>query len=106
MGNWMSNPARNQAEMIFPEKKIPDWFSHWKEITSNSHRCEFDIKVAPPYKLDDIIGIAFCAVIEPVATIDLDVDIMREDTCARSCYWRAHIISMQNLMKLIQIMYG
>ncbi|KAF5469697.1 hypothetical protein F2P56_013747 [Juglans regia] len=61
-----------KAMMIFPGKKIPDWFSHYKEITSNSHRCEFDIKVAPPYNLDDIIGIAFsCAVIEPVATIEL-----------------------------------
>ncbi|XP_042962707.1 disease resistance protein Roq1-like [Carya illinoinensis] len=59
MGNWISNPAWNGAAMIFPGNKIPDWFSHCKEITSNSHRCEFDIKVAPPYNLDDIIGIAF-----------------------------------------------
>ncbi|XP_040996292.1 disease resistance protein RPV1-like isoform X2 [Juglans microcarpa x Juglans regia] len=88
MENWMSNPAWNQAEMIFPGKKIPDWFSHCKEITSNSHRCEFDIKVAPPYNLDDIIGIALCAVIEPVATIILAVSIMRGDTCARN-YWDA-----------------
>ncbi|XP_040996294.1 disease resistance protein RPV1-like isoform X4 [Juglans microcarpa x Juglans regia] len=77
-----------KAEMIFPGKKIPDWFSHCKEITSNSHRCEFDIKVAPPYNLDDIIGIALCAVIEPVATIILAVSIMRGDTCARN-YWDA-----------------
>ncbi|KAF5469615.1 hypothetical protein F2P56_013674 [Juglans regia] len=77
MGNWMSNWMSNRAEMIFPGKKIPDWFSHYKEITSNSHRCEFDIKVAPPYNLDDIIGIAFCDVIEPVATIEFFVDIMR-----------------------------
>ncbi|KAF5469612.1 hypothetical protein F2P56_013671 [Juglans regia] len=88
MGNWMSNPAWNKAEMIFPGKKIPDWFSHCKEITSNSHRCKFDIKVAPPYNLDDIIGIAFCAVIEPVATIILAVSIMRGDTYARN-YWDA-----------------
>ncbi|XP_040996296.1 uncharacterized protein LOC121242505 [Juglans microcarpa x Juglans regia] len=86
MENWMSNPAWNQVEMIFPGKKIPDWFSHCKEITSNSHRCEFDIKVAPPYNLDDIIGFAFCAVIEPVATIELEVYIMRGDTFA-SRYW-------------------
>ncbi|KAF5469611.1 hypothetical protein F2P56_013671 [Juglans regia] len=77
-----------KAEMIFPGKKIPDWFSHCKEITSNSHRCKFDIKVAPPYNLDDIIGIAFCAVIEPVATIILAVSIMRGDTYARN-YWDA-----------------
>ncbi|KAF5464315.1 hypothetical protein F2P56_014399 [Juglans regia] len=90
MGNWMSNPAWNQAEMIFPGKKIPDWFNHCKEITSNSHRCEFDIRVAPQYNLDDIIGIAFCAVIEPIATISLAVSIMRGDTYARN-YWDARV---------------
>ncbi|XP_035546829.1 disease resistance protein RPV1-like isoform X2 [Juglans regia] len=86
MGNWISNPAWNRAMMIFPGKKIPDWFSHCKEITSNSHRCEFDIKVAPPYNLDDIIGIAFCAVFEPVATIELEVNTMRGHTNV-SRYW-------------------
>ncbi|KAF5469696.1 hypothetical protein F2P56_013746 [Juglans regia] len=89
MGNWMSNPAWNRAEMRFPGKKIPDWFSHCKEITSNSHRCEFDIKVAPPYNLDDIIGIAFCAVIEPVATFILAVSIMGGVTYT-SRYYDAH----------------
>ncbi|XP_035546830.1 disease resistance protein RPV1-like isoform X2 [Juglans regia] len=78
-----------KAEMRFPGKKIPDWFSHCKEITSNSHRCEFDIKVAPPYNLDDIIGIAFCAVIEPVATFILAVSIMGGVTYT-SRYYDAH----------------
>ncbi|XP_042961338.1 TMV resistance protein N-like [Carya illinoinensis] len=77
MGNWISNPAWNGAEMIFPRNKILEWFSHCKEITSNSHRCEFDIKVALPYNLDDIIGIAFCVVIEFVAAIFFYVDIRR-----------------------------
>ncbi|XP_042940635.1 inactive disease resistance protein RPS4-like isoform X1 [Carya illinoinensis] len=77
MGNWISNPAWNGAEMIFPGYKILDWFSHCKEITSNSHRCEFDIKVAPLHNLDDIIRIAFCAIIEPIVATFLDVHIWR-----------------------------
>ncbi|XP_042960765.1 disease resistance protein Roq1-like [Carya illinoinensis] len=62
-----SNSAWPQeANMIFPGKKIPDGFMYCKE-TSNDHRCEFDIKRSQPYNLDGLlIGIGFCAVIEPV----------------------------------------
>ncbi|KAG6676644.1 hypothetical protein I3842_15G162900 [Carya illinoinensis] len=68
MGNWMPNPAWNRDyKMKFPGNKIPDWFSHCKE-TANSHRCEFDIKGSPLYNLEDIIGISFCAIFEPVGT--------------------------------------
>ncbi|XP_042962713.1 disease resistance protein Roq1-like [Carya illinoinensis] len=73
MGNCMPNPAWNRDyEMIFSGNKIPDWFSHCKE-TSNSHRCEFDIKGSPPYNSDDIIGISLCAIFEPVGTGGLQV---------------------------------
>ncbi|KAG6676635.1 hypothetical protein I3842_15G162000 [Carya illinoinensis] len=75
MRNCMPNPAWNRIGMIFPGNKIPDWFSHWKE-TSNSDRCEFDIKGSPSYDVDDIIGICFCVVIEPAGTIRLTFDIM------------------------------
>ncbi|KAG6676631.1 hypothetical protein I3842_15G161700 [Carya illinoinensis] len=60
-----------ETNMIFPGKKIPDWFSYCNE-TSNDHRCEFDI---PPYKLVGLIGIYFCAVIEPVGRF-WSVDMM------------------------------
>ncbi|XP_040997302.1 disease resistance protein RUN1-like isoform X2 [Juglans microcarpa x Juglans regia] len=36
-----------KAKMIFPGNKIPDWFSHCKETSNGSHRCEFDIKGSP-----------------------------------------------------------
>ncbi|XP_042961335.1 disease resistance protein Roq1-like [Carya illinoinensis] len=91
MGNWISNLAWNRVAKIFPGNKIPDWFSHCKEITSNSHRSEFDIKVVPPYNLDEIIGITFCAVIEPVAATILDVHIRRalRGVTYDSRYWEA-----------------
>ncbi|KAG6676633.1 hypothetical protein I3842_15G161900 [Carya illinoinensis] len=60
-----------EANMIFPGNKIPYWFSNCKE-TSNNHRCEFDI---PPYKLVGLMGIYFCAVIEPVGRF-WSVDMM------------------------------
>ncbi|KAF5468768.1 hypothetical protein F2P56_012896 [Juglans regia] len=48
MGNYcMPNSAWNEAKMIFPGNKIPDWFSHCKETSNGSHRCEFDIKGSP-----------------------------------------------------------
>ncbi|KAG7945381.1 hypothetical protein I3843_15G148900 [Carya illinoinensis] len=46
--------------IIFPENKIPDWFSHTKE-PSNRDSCELDI--CGPLYLDEIIGIVFCAVL-------------------------------------------
>ncbi|KAG6676642.1 hypothetical protein I3842_15G162800 [Carya illinoinensis] len=51
------------TNMIFPGKKIPDWFSNCREITANDHRCEFDIQ---GYNSLAHYGIALCAVIEPV----------------------------------------
>ncbi|XP_042961058.1 uncharacterized protein LOC122295873 [Carya illinoinensis] len=64
MRNYMPNPSWNRANMIFPGNKIPKWFSYREEsTTSKSRSCELVIE-GPSLCYDDIIGIAFCAVIK------------------------------------------
>ncbi|KAB1200561.1 hypothetical protein CJ030_MR0G006945 [Morella rubra] len=53
--------------ICFPGNRIPDWFSHRKE-TSNSSSCEIDINGI--LCLDEIRGIAFCAVIRSIPDSD------------------------------------
>ncbi|KAF5471919.1 hypothetical protein F2P56_008679 [Juglans regia] len=47
--------------IIFPGNKIPNWFSHTKEISNGDDSCELDIR--GPLYLEEIIGIVFCAVL-------------------------------------------
>ncbi|KAG7941827.1 hypothetical protein I3843_16G066400 [Carya illinoinensis] len=70
--NHVTNPLLGQLEealsggIIFPGNKIPDWFSHRKEV-SNSDSCE--IQINGPLCLDQIKGIVLCAVIGPIIGI-------------------------------------
>ncbi|XP_042963128.1 disease resistance protein Roq1-like [Carya illinoinensis] len=85
MGNCMPNPLWNRASMIFPGNNIPDWFSYCKESTSKSHCCQLEIK-GPPLCLDDIIGIAFCAVIETVSTTLIWVEMPGEEDVSQEVH--------------------
>ncbi|XP_018856522.2 disease resistance protein RPP2B-like [Juglans regia] len=67
IGSQVPNPSfveehiqDHSCGIIFPGNKIPDWFSHTKEI-STSHSCELDI--SGPLYLEEIIGIVLCVVL-------------------------------------------
>ncbi|XP_035547068.1 disease resistance protein RPV1-like isoform X3 [Juglans regia] len=72
--NHVTNPSLVEGQLeeallggiIFPGNRIPDWFSHRKEV-SNSESCE--IQINGPLYLDQIKGIALCAVIGPIIGI-------------------------------------
>ncbi|XP_035546695.1 disease resistance-like protein DSC1 [Juglans regia] len=68
IGSQVPNPSfveehiqDHSCGIIFPGNKIPDWFSHTKEISNGDDSCELDI--SGPLYLEEIIGIVFCAVL-------------------------------------------
>ncbi|XP_035542813.1 disease resistance protein RPV1-like [Juglans regia] len=68
IGSQVPNPSfveehiqDHSCGIIFPGNKIPDWFSHTKEISNGDDSWELDI--SGPLYLEEIIGIVFCAVL-------------------------------------------
>ncbi|XP_040996240.1 TMV resistance protein N-like [Juglans microcarpa x Juglans regia] len=68
IGSQVPNPSfveehiqDHSCGIIFPGNKIPDWFSHTKEISNGDNSCELDI--SGPLYLEEIIGIVFYAVL-------------------------------------------
>jgi hypothetical protein len=58
--------------MVFPGNTMPAWFTHRKESSYGGNVCVIDINGLS--NLDEIKGIAFCAVFGPILVADLDED--------------------------------
>ncbi|KAB1225988.1 TMV resistance protein N [Morella rubra] len=77
MGNPVTNPSLDEESsltglsggIIIPGNRLPNWFNHRKE-SLNNNSCEINIDV--PLYLEEIRGIAFCAVIGPIVANSSD----------------------------------
>ncbi|KAB1228184.1 Protein SUPPRESSOR OF npr1-1, CONSTITUTIVE 1 [Morella rubra] len=74
IGNPLANPLLDEVRtedcpcgIIFPGNEIPGWFTHPKEEASVSNSCEIDINGL--LDLEEIVGIALCAVVQPILRI-------------------------------------
>ncbi|KAG7981220.1 hypothetical protein I3843_05G221800 [Carya illinoinensis] len=56
------HPKNHRFNCLFPGDKIPDWFSHRKQV-SKSYTCEMDINIEPTHLDGEISRFAFSAVI-------------------------------------------